>query len=168
MVVEPSTKLYVTVRGALGCLRWNFVTKHDSAPSTHFFQHIREFYLSLLWRGNMTETFLSSGKFLWISLEVIVFYGVDISRVGLRLENHVGSCRTPNSELPPPETPISSTTPCPQALSFGTSPTWTRMVLKCIYWVGTPVEFVSHSLYVFLIYMFRLSSPPFWEGTSRR
>jgi len=67
--------------------------------------------------------FLSSGKFLWISLEVIVFYGVDISRVGLRLENHGGSCRTPNSELPPLKLSlISSTTPCPQALSFGTSP----------------------------------------------
>jgi len=46
----------------------NFVTKHDSAPSTHFFQHIREFYLSLLWRGNMTESFLSSGKFLCMAL----------------------------------------------------------------------------------------------------
>ena len=45
--------------------------------------------------------FLSSGKFLCMAL---MYRG--ISRVGFCLENHVegGLCRTPNSELPPPET----------------------------------------------------------------
>jgi len=82
-----------------------------------FSAHLRVLPVPVVARKYDGDFLFTSGKFLWISLEVIVFYGVDISRVGLRLENHGGSCRTPNSELPTLETlayllnhPLSSST----------------------------------------------------------
>ena len=122
-----------------------------------------------LWRGNMTETFLSSGKFLWISLEVIVFYGVDISRVGLRLENHGGSCHTPNSELPPPETP-----------AYLSNHPVLKHFLSVFHYLnqdGAEVHILSGALlsssYLIVCMFFShicsaSHPPPFREGTSRR
>jgi len=139
--------------------RRNFVTKHDSTPSTYSFQHIREFTCPVVARKY-------DGDFL--ILWKVPLYGVDVSRVGFCLENHVGSCRTPNSELPPPETPISSTTPRLQALSFGTS------LLEPD---GTEVHILSGALlsssYLIVCMFFShicsaSHPPPFWEGTSRR
>ena len=113
-----------------------------------------------LWRGNMTETFLSSGKFLCMALmyrESAFALKIMLEVVALQI-----------AELPPPETPISSTTLRLQALSFGTS------LLEPD---GTEVHILSGALlsssYLIVCMFFsHICSaphpPPFWEGTSRR
>jgi len=104
-------------RGALGYLRWNFVTKHDSALPSIFSAHPRVLPVPVVARKYDGDNKVPPQSFLSFGfpLKFIVFYGVDVSRVGLCLENiMLEVVALQIAELPTPETlaylPLSSST----------------------------------------------------------